>query len=98
MQNGFSTNTGMLCFSSHMVVSQCSDAELQIIATVFLFKKESGLSFVNYDVEIIEGEDIDLTKSDVIVTAVATKLATRKIITKLSELKAMNIILPLSTI
>ena len=61
-------------------------------------KSKSGLSYVNFDVEIIEGSDIDLTESDVIVTAVATKLATRKIITKLTDLKAMNIILPLNTI
>ena len=61
-------------------------------------KSKSGLSYVNFDVEIIEGSDIDLTESDVIVTAIATKLATRKIITKLTDLKAMNIILPLNTI
>ena len=61
-------------------------------------KAKSGLSYVNYDVEIVDGSDIDLTNSNVLVTAVATKLATRKIINKLSDLKVMNIILPLNTI
>ena len=61
-------------------------------------KSKSGLSYVNYDVEIVQGSEIDLTNSDVIVSAVATKLAARKIIAKLSQLKAMNIILPLSAI
>ena len=61
-------------------------------------KAKSGLSYVNYAVEIVDGSDIDLTNSNVLVTAVATKLATRKIINKLSDLKVMNIILPLNTI
>ena len=61
-------------------------------------KSKTGLSYVNYDVEIVEGSDLDLTKSDVLVTAIATKLATRKIINKLSDLRAMNIILPLNVI
>ena len=61
-------------------------------------KSKSGLSYVNYYVEIVQGSEIDLTNSDVIVSAVATKLAARKIIAKLSQLKAMNIILPLSAI
>jgi hypothetical protein len=61
-------------------------------------KSKSGLSYANFDFEIIEGSDTDLTESDVIVTAVASKLTARKIITKLTDLKAMNIILPLNTI
>ena len=61
-------------------------------------KSKSGLSYVNYDVEITDGLNIDLTKSEVLITAVATKLATRKIVNNLCEKKAMNIILPLNTI
>jgi hypothetical protein len=61
-------------------------------------KSKTGLSYVNFDVEIVEGLDIDLSGADVLVTAVATKLATRKIVNKLSELKAMNILLPMGII
>tara|TARA_B110000003_G_scaffold164780_1_gene164734 strand:+ start:18833 stop:19999 length:1167 start_codon:yes stop_codon:yes gene_type:complete len=59
---------------------------------------KSGLSYVNFDVEIVNGSGIDLTKANVLITALATKFATRKIANVLSELKAMNIILPLNTI
>ena len=61
-------------------------------------KSKSGLSYVNYDVEITDGLNLDLTKSEVLITAVATKLATRKIVNNLCEKKVMNIILPLNTI
>jgi len=61
-------------------------------------ESKSGLSYVNYDVEIIDGRNLDLTKSEILVTAVATKSATRKIVNNLSEKNAMNIILPLNTI
>ena len=61
-------------------------------------KSKTGLSYVNFDVEIVEGLDVDLMNSNILVTAVASKLVTRKIVSKLSELKAMNIILPLNTI
>ena len=59
---------------------------------------KSGLSYVNFDVEIVNGSGIDLTKANVLITALATKFATRKIANVLSELKVMNIILPLNTI
>ena len=57
-----------------------------------------GLSFANFDVEIINSSEIDYLNSNFVVTAVATKLATRSILNKLTELKAMNIILPLNTV
>jgi len=41
---------------------------------------------------------VDLTKSNIFITAIATKLAARRIISKLSDLNAMNIILPLNRI
>ncbi len=61
-------------------------------------KSKIGLSYVNFDVEIKDSSNIDFSKSNVLVTALATKFATRKIVSKLSELKTMNIILPLNTI
>ncbi len=61
-------------------------------------KSKSGLSYVNFDVEIKDGSNVDFENSNILVTALATKFATRKIISKLSDLKALNIILPLSTI
>ena len=61
-------------------------------------KNKLGLSYVNFDVEIINSDTINFLESNFIITAVATKLATRNIVKKLSDLKAMNIIRPLNTI
>ena len=61
-------------------------------------KNKLGLSYVNFDVEIVNSDTINFLESNFIITAVATKLATRNIVKKLSDLKAMNIILPLNTI
>ena len=57
-----------------------------------------GLSYVNFDIEIVNSSTINYVNSNFIITAVATKLATRGVLNKLSNLKAMNIILPLNTI
>lgn len=57
-----------------------------------------GLSYVNFDREIINSSEINYLNSNFVVTAVATKIATRNIINRLSHLGAMNIILPLNTI
>jgi len=61
-------------------------------------KSKQGLSYVNFDIEIVNDKAIDYNQTNIIVTAVATKLATRRIINKLSEWKTMNIILPLNNI
>lgn len=57
-----------------------------------------GMSFANFDIKIINSNEIDYLNSNFVVTAIATKLATRSILKKLTEMKAMNIILPLNTI
>ena len=61
-------------------------------------KSKEGLSYVNFDVEIINSKKINFLNNNFVVTAVATKLATRNIIKKLSDVKAMNIISPLNTL
>ena len=61
-------------------------------------KSKKGLSYVNFDIEIVNDLKIDYSKSNFVVTAVATKSVARKIINKLSDLKSMNIVLPLNTI
>ena len=61
-------------------------------------QSKEGLSYVNFDVEIVNSKEIDFSNNNFVVTAVATKLATRNIIKKLSELNAMNIISPLNTL
>lgn len=70
----------------------------EALAIIDQDKSKIGLSYVNFDVEIKDSSNIDFSKSNVLVTALATKFATRKIVSKLSELKTMNIILPLNTI
>ena len=57
-----------------------------------------GLSYVNFDVEINDESSFDYKNSTVVITAISTKLATRKIVNKLISYNTMNIILPLNMI
>lgn len=55
-----------------------------------------GLSFVNFDCPIIGRDKINFETENFLITALATKSATRKVFSVLSGLKAKNIILPLT--
>jgi hypothetical protein len=57
-----------------------------------------GLSYVNFDRKIISDKEFNYSKSDLVITAVSTKLATRNILKILIDRKAENIILPLNTL
>lgn len=54
------------------------------------------LCFVNFNSPIIGRDEIKFEKENFLITAIATKSATRKILGILSDLNAKNIILPLS--
>lgn len=60
--------------------------------------KKTGLSYVNFDVEITNEDDVDFRNANFVVTAIATKLATRAIVRRLIDQRAMNIILPFNTL
>ena len=60
--------------------------------------RKFGLSYVNFDREIIDAESFDYTAANIVVTAISTKLATRKIVNKLIDLKTENIVLPFNTL
>ena len=57
-----------------------------------------GLSYVNFDVEITDAARFDYKSANVVVTAISTKLATRKIVSNLVAAEALNIILPFNTL
>ncbi len=61
-------------------------------------EEKKGLSYVNFDIEIVSPKTITYDESNFVITAIATKLATRNILKKLSDLRAMNIILPFNTL
>lgn len=56
---------------------------------------KTGLRFVNFNKEIVHSSSVEFAGKDAVVTALATKLALRKILVKLFELKVTNIIVPL---
>lgn len=57
-----------------------------------------GLSYVNFDVKITDAAAFDYKNANVVVTAISTKLATRKIVSNLVAAGALNIILPYNTL
>jgi hypothetical protein len=57
-----------------------------------------GMSYVNFDVEITDAARFDYKNANVVVTAISTKLATRKIVSNLIGAGALNIILPYNTL
>ena len=57
-----------------------------------------GMSYVNFDVRITDAGDFDYTNTNIVVTAISTKLATRKIVRNLVDVGAQNIILPYNTL
>jgi cyclopropane-fatty-acyl-phospholipid synthase len=61
-------------------------------------KDKFGLSYVNFDVEIRDELTYDYVGSTIVVTAISTKLATRKIVNRLIDLGVENIILPYNTL
>jgi hypothetical protein len=60
--------------------------------------KKLGLSYVNFDRQIIDEQSFEYTNSNLVVTAISTKMATRQIVKKLISLNVGNIILPFNTI
>jgi len=61
-------------------------------------KDKLGLSYVNFDIEICDTEKYNYIDADIVVTAISTKFATRKIVSRLIDLQTRNIILPYNTI
>lgn len=59
-------------------------------------ESKKGLRYINFNKEI--RNDYDLSGKDVVITAVGTKLACRKMIEKAFALKARNVISPLNTL
>lgn len=60
--------------------------------------QKTGLSYINFDREIIAETLYNYNDANLIITAISTKMATRKIIKKLIALNVRNIILPFNTI
>jgi hypothetical protein len=58
-------------------------------------RTKDGLRFVNFNKEIVHSSKIALADKDVVVTALATKLALRRILGKLFAMKVGNVIVPL---
>ncbi|HLA13664.1 MAG TPA: class I SAM-dependent methyltransferase [Gemmatimonadaceae bacterium] len=57
---------------------------------------KEGLRFINFNKRITRLSDVNLAGRDIVVTAIATKLAMRRILTKLFALNVENVIIPLS--
>jgi hypothetical protein len=61
-------------------------------------KDKFGLSYVNFDIEIRDESAHEYADSNIVVTAISTKLAARRIVKRLFELQARNVILPYNTL
>jgi hypothetical protein len=59
---------------------------------------KAGLRFINFNKEIVPTAQCSFKEKDVIISAISTKLALRKILEKLFRLQVENIILPLNMI
>lgn len=57
-----------------------------------------GLTYVNFERPIIGDSEIDYRNSDLVVTAVATKVATRQVARSLIEREARNIVFPINAL
>jgi hypothetical protein len=57
-----------------------------------------GLTYVNFERPIIGDTEFDYRSSDLVVTAVATKAASRRVTKLLIERGARNIVFPLNTL
>jgi len=57
-----------------------------------------GMSYVNFDREIVSENSINFCNESFVITALSTKKTTRRITQKLIELNALNIILPFNTL
>jgi hypothetical protein len=60
--------------------------------------KKHGLTYINFEREIISDEGIDYPSSDFVVTAVSTKAATRRVARVLIDRDSRNIVFPLNTL
>ena len=60
--------------------------------------KKHGLTFVNFERPIISDTGVDYPSSDFVVTAVATKAATRRVARLLIDRESRNIVFPLNTL
>lgn len=61
-------------------------------------KSKNGLRFVNFNKRIVHSEGFQFDGKDVVVTAVSTKLALRRVTEKLFKLGIDNIIIPLNQV
>lgn len=57
-----------------------------------------GMSYVNFDKKIIDADCFDYRRSNIVLTAISTKLAARKIIADLALRETMNVVLPFNTL
>jgi hypothetical protein len=57
-----------------------------------------GKSYVNFDICISKEGSVNLSERDVVITALSTKMATRRIAIKLFQEGARNIIVPYNTL
>jgi cyclopropane-fatty-acyl-phospholipid synthase len=71
-------------------------AKAHAIIDMSLIKQ--GLTYVNFELPIIGEAEVDYLSTDFVVTAVATKAATRQIVKSLLERESRNIICPLNTL
>ena len=71
---------------------------LKTVAILDADENKLGLSYVNFDRKIISDNEFEYKNSDLVITAVSTKLATRNILKILIDRKAENIILPFNTL
>lgn len=71
---------------------------IECIAIIDSNSKKHNLCYINFDKEIIGEQELQFSENNLIVTALSTKEATRKILIKLIERKALNVILPLNII
>jgi hypothetical protein len=57
-----------------------------------------GLRYINFNKKIVHSKNINFDGTDVVITAMSTKLALRRIAEKLFRLNVENIIIPLNQI
>ena len=61
-------------------------------------KSKEGLRFINFNKKIVHSSNCNLDGKDVVVTAISTKLALRRILERLFKLNVGNVIIPLNQI
>lgn len=96
-----SSHEGFSCYGASLMLPIMSYYMPSLAAAIEILdgnREKFGLSYVNFDVEIRDESKHDYVDSNIVVTAISTKLAARKIVKRLFELQARNIILPFNTL